>query len=80
MAEHLPHKTPQDFKKILETSKALLASWEDITPLARNEWLCWIADAKKEETRLRRMSRAREELLAGKRRPCCFAGCSHRKK
>lgn len=57
---------------------AVLLIWEDITPLARNEWICWIESAKKIETRNHRINRMFENMLAGKRRPCCWEGCSHR--
>ncbi|MGD9202195.1 MAG: YdeI/OmpD-associated family protein [Chitinispirillia bacterium] len=52
--------------------------WEDITPLARNEWICWVESTKKFETRKKRIKRVVEELKEGKRRPCCWPGCSHR--
>ena len=72
------HKVPADIKKaLLEKEKAHIV-WEDITPLARNEWLCWIMDAKKEETRNHRLKRMIIELREGKRRPCCWPGCAHR--
>lgn len=76
-AENL-HKIPADLKKILDVSSKAFVTWEDITPLARNEWICWIISAKKEETRDRRIKIALENLTAGKRRPCCWAGCMHR--
>ncbi|MDO8425292.1 MAG: YdeI/OmpD-associated family protein [bacterium] len=78
MAAGVVHRVSADVRSALVTSQAALAAWEDITPLARNEWLCWIADAKKEETRNRRIERTRQELIAGKRRPCCWPGCPHR--
>ena len=53
---------------------------EDITPLARNEWICWVQSVKKPETRLKHVEQARENLRDGKRRPCCWPGCPHRKK
>ncbi len=71
------HKIPADLRKALSSAK-VRASWEDITPLARNEFICWVTSAKKPETRKRRIRRTREELLEGKRRPCCWAGCPHR--
>lgn len=72
------HKLPADMRKtLLETPKALEV-WQDITPLARNEWICWVTSAKQQETRERRMRIMRENLSAGKRRPCCWAGCPHR--
>ena len=72
------HKTPADLKDAILSSQQVLFAWEDITPLARNEWICWIEDAKKPETRAKRIGRLRENLAQGKRRPCCWQGCSHR--
>ena len=72
------HVVPSDLKKILIRDQKARVAWEDITPLARNEWICWIEDAKQNETRLRRVGRAHTELKEGKRRPCCWPGCSHR--
>ena len=72
------HKVPADLRKVLTSSKAARAAWEDITPLARNEWICWIESVKKPETRKLHVKRTRTELIEGKRRPCCWAGCIHR--
>ncbi|HLC31990.1 MAG TPA: YdeI/OmpD-associated family protein [Candidatus Nanoarchaeia archaeon] len=72
------HKVPADLRKAITLSPAVRAAWKDITPLARNEWICWIESAKKVETRSHRIERTRTELLEGKRRPCCWAGCIHR--
>jgi hypothetical protein len=47
-------------------------TWESITPMARRDWVFWIASAKKEETRLKRLQVAMSKLSAGNRRPCCF--------
>jgi hypothetical protein len=73
------HKMPADLRKALLTDKKVLALWEDITPLARNEFICWVENAKQFDTRKRRIQRTCEELLEGKRRPCCWIGCVHRK-
>ncbi len=72
------HKTPTDLQKVLTATSALRAVWEDITPLARNEWICWIESAKKSETRDRRIKIMLDKFTLGKRRPCCWAGCVHR--
>ena len=69
---------PPDLKKRLLSDSKVLAAWEDITPLARNEFICWVEDAKKPETRARRIKRTAEELAQGERRPCCWVGCVHR--
>lgn len=72
------HTMPNDLKKALLADPKVLALWEDITPLARNEFICWVENAKQIETRARRIRRTCEELLEGKRRPCCWVGCIHR--
>ncbi len=72
------HKIPDDLRKALVASPKALAAWDDITPLARNEWICWTITNKKPETRKNHVKRTRDELIEGKRRPCCWAGCPHR--
>ena len=78
IATGVVHDVPADLRTTLTSDPTALAAWEDITPLARNEWICWIESAKKPETRNRRIKRAREDLTKGKRRPCCWPGCPHR--
>jgi uncharacterized protein YdeI (YjbR/CyaY-like superfamily) len=73
------HTMPADLKKALASDKTALALWEDITPLARNEWICWVTFVKKDETRKEHVKRVVSELKEGMRRPCCWLGCPHRK-
>ena len=72
------HRVAKDLREIIISSPSVREIWEDITPLARNEWICWIESAKKSETRNRRVRIMCENLIAGKRRPCCWGGCTHR--
>ena len=72
------HPLPEDLAIGLAASSTALAAWCAITPLARNEFICWVEDAKKTPTRERRVRRTREELEEGMRRPCCWPGCTHR--
>lgn len=74
----LVHKVPADLRKALLKSPKAVAAWEDISPIARNEWLCWVENAKLIETRKRRIQRTPGELEEGIRRPCCWVGCVHR--
>ncbi len=74
------HQLPDDLRDGLTVSAAALSAWLDITPLARNEFICWVEDAKQQATRERRIRRTREELEEGKRRPCCWPGCKHRER
>lgn len=73
------HTLPADLKKLIESNSKLKKVWSDLTDLAQNEWICWVISAKKEETRLKRLNRASEDLLSGKKRPCCWPGCPHRR-
>ncbi|HZU51058.1 MAG TPA: YdeI/OmpD-associated family protein [Sphingomicrobium sp.] len=72
------HDLPKDLEEALRLDVEARATWEDITPLARNEWICWIESAKKMETRQKRISWGCSNLRDGKRRPCCWPGCPHR--
>ncbi len=79
IASGVAHEVPEDLKSALIADDSVLERWEDLTPLARNEWICWTVTTKKPETRANHIERIVTELLAGKRRPCCWAGCIHRK-
>jgi uncharacterized protein YdeI (YjbR/CyaY-like superfamily) len=72
------HEVPADLKKALVSDPKAFMAWEDITPLARNEWICWISSAKKADTRSHRIEWGRSSLKDGKQRPCCWPGCPHR--
>jgi len=72
------HKLPEDLRKALIATPAARARWEEITPLARNEWICWVTSGKKTETRNIRIGKSLSKLKGGMRRPCCWAGCPHR--
>jgi len=72
------HELPADLRKALIANATALDAWKDITPLARNEFICWVEDAKQDTTRERRIRRTQEELQEGQRRPCCWPGCKHR--
>jgi uncharacterized protein YdeI (YjbR/CyaY-like superfamily) len=72
------HKLPVDLRAALMADKKALALWEDITPLARNEWICWTITVKQEKTRKEHVERVVSELKEGMRRPCCWIGCIHR--
>jgi hypothetical protein len=74
----LVHELPTDLVNALTERKEVTSLWEHLTPIARNEFICWVEDAKLEKTRLRRINRTVEELLAGQKRPCCWVGCIHR--
>jgi uncharacterized protein YdeI (YjbR/CyaY-like superfamily) len=74
------HQLPDDLREALVGNGTALDAWIDITPLARNEFICWVEDAKQGATRERRIRRTQEELEGGQRRPCCWPGCKHRER
>ena len=73
------HKVPEDLREALISNSKALAIWETLTPLARNEWICWTTFVKQEKTRQEHVKRVVQDLNKGKRRPCCWIGCIHRK-
>ena len=73
------HRITPEIKAMLDGDEALAEKWQALTPLARNEWICWTISAKQEATREKRRARLREEVLDGKKRPCCWPGCPHRR-
>ena len=79
ISDGVVHKLPADLRKALTADKAGLAKWEDITPLARNEWICWVESVKTPEKRKQHVERTVAQLKEGMRRPCCWLGCVHRK-
>ncbi len=82
MATRFPHGTVHqagdDLQHALQSDPDLLMLWTALTPLGRNEFICWVEDAKQPKTRARRIARTGEELREGKKLPCCWAGCIHR--
>lgn len=78
ISEGTVHALPADLQKVLKGDEKILALWEALTPLGRNEYICWVENAKMIETRERRIKRTCEELIDGIKRPCCWIGCVHR--
>jgi uncharacterized protein YdeI (YjbR/CyaY-like superfamily) len=78
IATGVVHEVPDDLRKALLSDESALERWEDLTPLARNEWICWTITVKQQKTREEHVKRVVSELLEGVRRPCCWVGCIHR--
>lgn len=77
--EGVVHKVPDDLKEVLLSKTKLLEKWNKLTPLARNEWICWVTIVKQEKTRKEHIQRLSKEIIEGKKRPCCWPGCPHRR-
>lgn len=78
IASGVVHEVPNDLKKVFIENPNILEKWNTLTPLARNEWICWITIVKKPETRIKHIIRLQEDLQKEKKRPCCWPGCPHR--
>src|SRR5688500_12414810 len=70
--DRMVHKLPADFRDAIKSDAAVKDLWASFTPLARNEWICWVTSAKKEETRIRRIEVGLDKMREGMRRPCCW--------
>lgn len=77
-ATPMPHTLPTDLRKAITAVPKVQALWDNITPLARNEWVCWVISGKQEKTRGVRIAKAVSKMRGGMRRPCCWMGCPHR--
>ncbi|MCS6982388.1 MAG: YdeI/OmpD-associated family protein [Flavobacteriales bacterium] len=71
------HEAPDDLSQVFKEMPEVLERWKSLTPLARNEWICWIISAAKPQTRSKRIKQLTTQLLSGIRRPCCWPGCPH---
>lgn len=79
LSDGVAHELPADMREAILADKKMLEVWEDISPLARNEWICWTITVAKPETRAKHIKVMRDKMHKGERRPCCWAGCMHRK-
>jgi uncharacterized protein YdeI (YjbR/CyaY-like superfamily) len=73
------HDMPGDLQQVLDQNSDVQEKWNTLTPLTKNEWICWVTIVKKIETRNEHLVRLCEDLRNGKRRPCCWPGCPHRR-
>ncbi len=78
LASGVVHTLPKDMREALVATKGVSVAWNSLTPLARNEWICWTISVKKDKTRIEHIARLTHDITHGKRRPCCWPGCPHR--
>ncbi len=71
------HNLPEDLETAMLGNTALIEKWNNLTAIARNEWICWTTIVKKPQTRIQHIERLCTEILQGKKRPCCWPGCPH---
>ena len=64
---------PRDLATALASAPQKIQDlWDDITPMARWEWVRWVNATKNPDTRGRRVDVSISKMESGKRRPCCF--------
>jgi hypothetical protein len=62
------HELPEDLRLALDQQAQARAHFQAFAPSQRREYLSWLAEAKKPETRARRLAQALEWLAEGKHR------------
>src|SRR5262249_46797204 len=72
-SEESEPRVPADLRDVFAAAPIAKAQWNDLTPLARKDFIMWVDSAKQSETRRRRIESIPSRLASGKRRPCCFA-------
>lgn len=65
-------EVPADLRKALAANADAKATWDDVTAVARRDWIHWITSGRKAETRAKRIGVACDKLASGMRRACCF--------
>jgi uncharacterized protein DUF1905/bacteriocin resistance YdeI/OmpD-like protein len=64
---------PQDLAIALAAAPQKIQNlWDQITPMARWEWVRWVNATNNPDTRTRRVEVSISKMKNGKRRPCCF--------
>jgi hypothetical protein len=57
------HALPADLRKALLADDSALERWRDLTPLARNEWICWTINVKLKQKRINNKNRKLTDFL-----------------
>jgi uncharacterized protein YdeI (YjbR/CyaY-like superfamily) len=63
-----PTKVPDDLARALQRNRKARETFEGFSPSHRNEYVEWITEAKRDETRQKRIAQALEWLAEGKPR------------
>ena len=70
-----PFAVPQDFRAALDANAAAGANFDAFPPSAQRDYVDWISEAKRDDTRARRLQQAVEWLAEGKRRNWKYEKC-----
>ena len=70
-----PPETPADLLAALKKNKAAKATFDGFPPSCKREYIEWITEAKREETRAKRLAQAVQWMAEGKRRNWKYENC-----
>lgn len=70
-----PPEAPADLLGALKKNKAAQATFDAFPPSCKREYVEWIIEAKREETRAKRLAQAVEWMAEGKRRNWKYENC-----
>lgn len=62
-------KPPPELAAALKADAAAAAAFQKLPPSCRREYVKWVAEAKKPETRRRRAAQTIKHVMAGRRGP-----------
>jgi uncharacterized protein YdeI (YjbR/CyaY-like superfamily) len=70
-----PIRVPQDLRAAIDAVPAAAATFDGFTPSCRREYVDWVTEAKREETRAKRLAQTVEWLAEGKKRNWKYENC-----
>ncbi len=73
--EKPPFTVPQDMRAAIDGTPAAAATWEAFPPSCQREYVEWVTEAKRDETRAKRLAQTIEWLAEGKRRNWKYENC-----
>ena len=73
------HEVPKTVLAVLKNDANLIELWNGLTEIQRNEWACYASTGAKPETREKHIARMVSDIKSGKKTPCCWPGCPHRR-
>lgn len=70
-----PFTVPQDMRAALDANQAAAATFDAFPPSAQREYVEWVTESKRDETRSKRLAQSVEWLAEGKRRNWKYENC-----
>ena len=70
-----PFTVPQDLRAAIDAVPAAKATFDGFPPSLQREYVEWVTEAKRDETRAKRLAQTVEWLAEGKRRNWKYENC-----